>query len=109
MAPEVIKQSGYGRQADIWSLGCTVIEMATAAPPWSGEYRDQVSALFNIAINNTHPPLPDSLSENAKDFLLHCLKRDPMKRLNAANLSKHPFISNCTSPLASSAPSNPWK
>ncbi|KAL8141627.1 hypothetical protein V2J09_014659 [Rumex salicifolius] len=46
MAPEVIKNSnGCNLAVDVWSLGCTVLEMATAKPPWS-QYEGVSISLF---------------------------------------------------------------
>ena len=35
MAPEVIELKGASEKSDIWSLGCTVIELLTGRPPYS--------------------------------------------------------------------------
>ena len=34
MAPEIIRELPIGTRSDIWSLGCTLIELATAQRPW---------------------------------------------------------------------------
>jgi len=41
MAPEVIELKGASTDSDIWSLGCTVIELLTGRPP----YGDIASAM----------------------------------------------------------------
>lgn len=45
MAPEMLSQQQSGKKSDIWSLGCLVIEMLTAAPPW-GRFQNPVQALL---------------------------------------------------------------
>lgn len=40
MAPEVLMNKGIRRRADIWSLGCTIIEMAVGGNPWGNELFD---------------------------------------------------------------------
>jgi serine/threonine protein kinase len=74
MAPEVIKQTGHGRQADIWSVGCTVLEMLTGEVPWS-HCRSAMAAMFKIANSEEMPPMPPALSAEGKDFLYKCLQR----------------------------------
>ncbi|TKY61498.1 Mitogen-activated protein kinase kinase kinase ANP1 [Spatholobus suberectus] len=92
MAPEVILQTGHSFSADIWSVGCTVIEMATGKPPWSQQYQQEVAALFHIGTTKSHPPIPDHLSVAAKDFLLKCLQKEPILRSSASELLQHPFV-----------------
>lgn len=95
MAPEVIKNmNGCNLAVDIWSLGCTVLEMATSKPPWS-QY-EGIAAMFKIGNSKELPSIPDHLSDEGKEFIRQCLQRDPSKRPSAAELLQHPFIKNAT-------------
>ncbi|GKU98522.1 hypothetical protein SLEP1_g11516 [Rubroshorea leprosula] len=73
MAPEVVnlKNQGYGPPADIWSLGCTVLEMLTRKVPYSP--LEWMQALYRIG-KGEPPTVPDSLSKDARDFILQCLQ-----------------------------------
>jgi len=90
MAPEVIKGVGYGRRADVWSLGCTVVEMATGHPPWH-ETKNQVAAMYRVASGEEAVAIPGTLSTEGKNFLSWCFKRDPNDRATTKYLLEHPF------------------
>ncbi|KAI3458128.1 hypothetical protein Pfo_014791 [Paulownia fortunei] len=91
MAPEVIRNSnGCSLAVDIWSLGCTVLEMSTSKPPWS-QY-EGVAAMFKIGNSKELPTIPDHLSDEGKEFVRLCLQRNPLHRPSAAQLLEHAFV-----------------
>ena len=62
MAPEVVRGGqvdetganiGYGRKCDVWSIGCVVIQMITAKPPWAGTYdrKNKFQLIFMVSGN----------------------------------------------------------
>lgn len=89
MAPEVIELSGATTASDIWSLGCTVIELLDGKPPY--HKFAPMPALFRI-VNDDHPPLPEGASPLVRDFLMQCFQKDPNLRVSAKKLLKHPWI-----------------
>ncbi|KAI3708582.1 hypothetical protein L2E82_37853 [Cichorium intybus] len=96
MAPEVARGEEQGFPADIWALGCSVIEMATGSNPWP-EMNDPVSALYRIGYSGDIPEFPKWLPEDGKDFLAKCLKTSAKERWTVKELLHHPFVTNSNS------------
>jgi serine/threonine protein kinase len=97
MAPEVIRdqqtQTINWKKADVWSLGCTTVEMTTGKPPWN-QFNNPVTVLYQIACTDARPEYPNPASTELTDFLDSCLTRDPVKRTDITSLLLHPFVAS---------------
>jgi mitogen-activated protein kinase kinase kinase 4 len=92
MAPEVFTKTvmgGHGRAADIWSVGCVVVEMVTGKRPWH-ELENNYQIMFKVGMGET-PDIPETLSDEGQDFLTGCFQIDPRQRSTASDLLGHPF------------------
>ncbi|KAM9966521.1 hypothetical protein ACTFIR_006739 [Dictyostelium discoideum] len=73
MAPEIkLKNGKLGYKSDIWSIGCTLIEIV------GGDLK-----LLDI---NGIPLIPDHLSNDFKNIIQHCLQINPNARFNTNEL-----------------------
>ena len=86
LAPEVIELKGITPAADIWSLGCTIIELITGHPPYFD--MPSMSAMFRI-VQDVRPPFPENISDerllltifgynvgDLDDFVLVCFRKN---------------------------------
>lgn len=90
-APEVISQKIYGLKADIWSLGCSIIEMGGMLP-WGKTFENSFQCMNLIGKTNKIPEIPQFFSIELKDFIHQCLIRNPNQRADCNSLLKHHFI-----------------
>lgn len=90
MAPEVVKQTAYTKKADIWSVGCLVVEMFTGRHPFPKF--SQMQAIFKIG-THTRPEVPEGCTAEARDFLEKTFELDYEKRPTAVDLVSEPFVS----------------
>ena len=95
IAPEAIKGK-HTFAADVWSVGCTLLELVTGKQPWAGHITstdaDVMDFTRQIADTDVTPIIPSNISPTIKDFLGRCLQRDPSKRDTLKQLLKHPFL-----------------
>lgn len=82
----------------VWSLGCVIIEMASAKPPWSEQnFENPFRALYHIGNSDAIPKIPDTLSEVGLNFVRQCLRRNPDERPDAATLLRQEWLSGIES------------
>lgn len=104
MAPEVVKGTGHGSAADIWSVGCTIIQLIRGSAPFA-DFPNPITAMYHVAL---HPQkvleyIPDSCSPNLRHLLEWCLQEQPAMRPSALQILDHPFFSA----LVDDCPSSP--
>ncbi|OCF33272.1 STE/STE11/CDC15 protein kinase [Kwoniella heveanensis BCC8398] len=98
MAPEVISLAGASFASDIWSLGCTIIELLTGKPPYF-DIGNSMTVLFRI-VEDDMPPLPSNISDDLTDFLKLCFIKDPKARPAAVVMFEHPWLKALNPELA---------
>eukprot|EP00283_Hemiselmis_rufescens_P016397 CAMPEP_0173449754 /NCGR_PEP_ID=MMETSP1357-20121228/43324_1 /TAXON_ID=77926 /ORGANISM="Hemiselmis rufescens, Strain PCC563" /LENGTH=640 /DNA_ID=CAMNT_0014416367 /DNA_START=27 /DNA_END=1945 /DNA_ORIENTATION=- len=79
LAPEVLKQKGYGKEVDWWSLGVLLFEMLTGCPPFYSKNRQMTFRMILSAELN----VPEWLSQHSRQIIRELLVRDPSQRLGA--------------------------
>jgi serine/threonine protein kinase len=93
VAPEIILEVGHDDRADIWSLGCTVIQMLTAETPWTPmKFGSLYELLHNVAYEDDRPPCNVDISIVLTEFLTLCFERNKVARPSAKELLRHKLL-----------------
>ncbi|KAJ4898798.1 mitogen-activated protein kinase kinase kinase 21 [Raphanus sativus] len=122
MAPEAVNHGEFESPADIWALGCSVVEMSSGETAWCLEegVTNVMSLMVRIGSSDEVPTVPVELSEEGKDFVRKCFVKNPADRWTAQMLLDHPFLAvdddknssggslKCGEQKASASPRDPF-
>ena len=93
VAPEVLKQKYYGREVDIWSIGIITYLLLCGCLPFDDEKSEK--EIVRQTIEDPvpyYPKLWKKLSNEAKNFVEGCLKKNPEERMNIKDALEHEWI-----------------
>jgi len=91
MAPEVIKNKGYGPTADIWSAGVIFYELVTGRVPF-GENEEDPYLVLKLVLERRL--VLDEVPEECKGLLEDLLQKTPEDRLSLHEIKRHKVFRN---------------
>lgn len=89
MSPEICAAERYTLHSDIWSLGCIMYELCMKEPPFNA--KTHFDLIQKIKLGKT-APLPAIYSDELKNVISTCLRVDPTKRPDTAQLINLPVV-----------------
>ncbi|GET87606.1 protein kinase, putative [Leishmania tarentolae] len=107
MAPEVLREDGsYTGAADIWSVGCLVLELL-GREPWDITGKNIFQIMFRISKEKGMPTgVPKKCPAMLLDFLERCFQRDTRQRATAVELLAHEWLT-CPDRVLEEVPPSP--
>ncbi|CAH8437970.1 unnamed protein product [Heterobilharzia americana] len=100
IAPEILEESGYGIEVDMWALGIITYIMLCGFAPFRSPDKRQ-SKLFESIKRGRFvflSPYWDNISSYAKDLISALLVISPKSRLTARETLSHPWVFGLGSP-----------
>ena len=92
VAPEVLTMQGYGKEADLWSVGVIMFLVLCGKLPFDGDDHSEIIRSTMQAELKPNPNVWSKLSEDARTLITALLNKNPKDRITARNALRHPFI-----------------
>ncbi|ELT91299.1 hypothetical protein CAPTEDRAFT_217544 [Capitella teleta] len=94
VAPEILSETGYGLEVDMWALGVISYILLCGFPPFRSPDRNQTELFEFIKAGEYEflSPYWDKISRSAKDLISRLLVVDRKKRFTAIDTLSHAWI-----------------
>ena len=91
MAPEVVTCAGHSLAADVWSVGCCVVQMLSGKAPFAN-VDNHMAVMFAVMKGSIGDQIPPNISPLARSFIVACVKQKPEERPTCEELLRHPWL-----------------